>query len=130
MCPLFLIKKGNRFFIINKGKLIGFCIIYELYTNPIMTDIEFVLAKLKCDKRELKNKITEGKERYARLKGLLRGYKAEIIMDWLDSPSEFIEIEDQIENMKFLIRREKEVINADVMRWKRLKEEENVLMGK
>ena len=108
----------------------AFFIIYELYTNPIMTDIEFVLAKLKGDKRELKNKITEGKERYARLKGLLRGYKAEIIMDWLDSPSALIEIEDQIENMKFLIRREKEVINADVMRWKRLKEEENVLMGK
>ena len=128
MCSLVLIKKGNQFFR-HKGKLIGFFDSYQLHTNPIMTDIEYVLDKLVVDKRELKTKITGGKERYARLKGLLRRYKAELTMEWLDSPVVVVELEEQIENMKELIRIQRELINADVMRWMTLKEEENRLKG-
>lgn len=101
-----------------------------MHTNPIMTDIESVLAKLVVDKRELKTKITRDKECYVRLKCLLRRYKAELTMEWLDSPVVIVELEEQIENMKELIRIQRELINADVMRWMTLKEEENRLKGK
>ena len=94
-----------------------------------MNDSQITLATVQMHKRELKNKITEGKERYTRLKDLLREYKAELTMEWLDSPVALVEIEDEIEYMKVLIRRERELINADVMRWKSWKEEEDRLKG-
>ena len=101
-----------------------------MHTNPIMTDIESVLAKLVVDKRDLKTKITRDKECYVRLKDLLRKYKTELTMEWLDSPVVIVELEEQIENMKELIRIQRDLINADVMRWMTLKEEENRLKGK
>jgi hypothetical protein len=103
------------------------------HTLSKMSDIEQtqnILAKLRHDKRELKQKITRGKERYQRLKGLLRGYKAELIMEELDSPYALIEIEEQIEHMKSLIRTERDMINSDIIIWKTLNDEEHMLRGK
>ena len=94
-----------------------------------MTDIESLLTKLVVDKRELKTKITGDKERYARLKGLLRRYKAELTMEWLDSTVVMVELEEQIENMKELIRIQRELINEGVAHWMTLKEQENRLKG-
>jgi len=79
-----------------------------------MTDIETL--------RAIKDKITAGKKRYARLKDLLREYKAEFTTEDPDSPLMFAEIEEQIETMKTRIRIERELINANVMRWRHLKE--------
>ena len=109
--------------------MIGFFDSYQSHTNPIMTDIESVLTKLVVDKRELKTKITGDKERYARLKGLLRRYKVELTMEWLDSPVVMVELEEQIENMKELIRIQRELINEGVAHWMTLKEQENRLKG-
>lgn len=88
-------------------------------TTPI-EDIPLTLVMLHDEMKGLKRKITEGRARYTILKGLLTGYNTELRTTRLDSPVILVEIEEQIENMKTLIREERDQINADIALWHNL----------
>ena len=61
---------------------------------------------------------------FARLKGLVRGLKKLIP----NSPVILVEMEEQIENMKTLIRAKRDQINGDVTIWYNLNEWKTELM--
>jgi hypothetical protein len=77
------------------------------------------LAFIYDEMNALKTKITRGKECYTRLKNLLKGFK-KLIPITVNSPVIFVEMEEQIENMKNLIRTKRYQINSNVMLWRRL----------
>jgi hypothetical protein len=82
-------------------------------------DIPITLAVIYDKMKALKRKIRQGKECYARLKGLVKGLK-KLTPITVNSPVIFVEMEEQIENMKNLIRTKRDQINSDVMLWRRL----------
>jgi len=79
-------------------------------------DIPMTLAFIYDDMKDLKGQITRGKECYARLKGLVRGLK-KLIPIIVNSPVILVEMDEQIENMKTLIRAKRDQINRDVTLW-------------
>lgn len=87
-------------------------------------DIPMTLAFIYDYMKDLKRQITRGKECYARLKGLVRGLKKLIP----NSPVILVEMEEQIENMKTLIRAKRDQINGDVVLWYNLNEWKTELM--
>lgn len=91
-------------------------------------DIPMTLAFLYEDMKGLRRQIKEGNECYARLMGLLRGYKAEITTMAVNSPVILVEIEEQLENMKTLIRTKREQINSDLALWHNMNKWKTELM--
>ena len=90
-------------------------------------DIPMTLAFIYDDMKDLKRQITRGKECYARLKGLVRGLK-KLIPIIVNSPVILVEMDEQIENMKTLIRAKRDQINGDVTIWYNLNEWKTELM--